>query len=62
MDNTKLKPCPFCGGKAEFDNIGDHGEDFFMVCCDDCGASACFGDASETETGAAQAWNRRDDK
>lgn len=41
MGEIKLKPCPFCGGKAVYtttNNVSDHhcvGFDF-EVCCEDC--------------------------
>lgn len=43
---TELKPCPFCGGKAEFDQTGygatDHSsvELRFAIRCKKCGATA----------------------
>lgn len=57
----KLKPCPFCGGKIKLDE-----DDFYMFCCDKCGAGITF--AKELEDGTAtdcnkkesiEKWNRR---
>lgn len=52
-----LKPCPFCGGKAEFANGGYWGRELFKVKC-----------VMVPETGAyfikqqaAAAWNTRSD-
>ena len=70
MNDTKLKPCPFCGGKAEifFDDYKK-----YLIQCSNCSAfvgieiengvelkdgwRATFG----TEEQAAEAWNRRAD-
>jgi Lar family restriction alleviation protein len=54
-----LKPCPFCGGKAFAENIRDVEGDFFMIHCDKCGASTCFGDNSATIDNVLEAWNTR---
>lgn len=57
----ELKPCPFCGGKIKLDE-----DDFYMFCCDKCGAGITF--AKELEDGRAtdcnkkesiEKWNRR---
>lgn len=57
----ELKPCPFCGGKIKLDE-----DDFYMFCCDKCGAGITF--AKELEDGTAtdcnkkesiEKWNRR---
>ena len=52
----KLKPCPFCGGKAKLENMGfPH-----HVYCTDCGARVTGrGLAEEGEKDAARKWNRR---
>lgn len=60
MGEIKLKPCPFCGGKAEFaigeeyrEEQGGGGE---WIECSSCGAeTAYFG----TPERAAEAWNKR---
>ena len=62
MNKNKLKPCPFCGSAVKIENIQEvDGSDYYMIACqnESCGASACFGDFSETEDGAAEKWNRR---
>lgn len=62
MSDYTLKPCPFCGGQADIENIGSgevEDEYFYMISCEECGASACFGDDSETKDGAISKWNRR---
>ena len=52
---SKLKPCPFCGGEARryFGNTDCHG-----VVCKKCGAKV-FGYASQAS--ATRVWNRRAD-
>lgn len=52
--NYELKPCPFCGGKAEFFE-----DEFFCrysVVCTECGAGT---DTYGVERDAIDAWNRR---
>lgn len=62
----QLKPCPFCGGKAKFENCGDPGKfaDWDVVCTE-CGILAlCPGEEPgmvTTKEEAAKAWNRRMD-
>ena len=52
----KLKPCPFCGGKAHLEDLGwPH-----HVYCEDCGVvmtSTKYGEDGEDE--ACEKWNRR---
>lgn len=59
--SEELKPCPFCGGEIKLDE-----DDFYMFCCDKCGAGITF--AKELEDGTAtdcnkkesiEKWNRR---
>ena len=61
MSDVKLLPCPFCGGKIKLDE-----DDFYMFCCDTCGAGITF--AHELEDGTAEdctkeesieSWNTR---
>ena len=61
MAEIKLKPCPFCGAQVSIDDISTRYESYYMVQCENkkCNAAACFGDESETQEGAARAWNRR---
>lgn len=54
---TKLKPCPFCGGKAYRKiNYDFDGKEIYNVCCENCNARTEYG-YSEQE--AIEAWNRR---
>ena len=50
MADTKLKPCPFCGGEAHFVNNDN------WIACGDCGAETSYFDTKEEAT---EAWNRR---
>ena len=56
---NKLKPCPFCGGKAHIMDMGyPH-----WIYCEDCGAKVRgrgFGDEGVEES--IKAWNRRTKK
>lgn len=53
MDEIKLKPCPFCGGKAIANGIN-----IAWVRCSECGSeTAVYGSAKK----AKEAWNRRAD-
>ena len=60
MEN--LKACPFCGGGAELDEIGEELADAecmlnrYYVGCNVCGA---IGPDELTEAEAIAAWNRR---
>lgn len=51
---NKLKPCPFCGGEADFDSYLD--EDLVAVKCDYCGVKTPYKSSSEA---AAYFWNKR---
>ena len=56
MTETELKPCPFCGGEAEF-NSDEFGEG---VCCKSCGATMRNGVYGECGRKLASAdWNAR---
>ena len=69
MNNAvELKPCPFCGGKADAhtweDPIADNGEVFAGAYCLDCNAhmsSAVEGHESSATVleNCILAWNRR---
>ena len=56
---TELKPCPFCGYKAEL--LKSHSCDeipYFVICSNDkCKAS--LGYFSKTKEKAIESWNRR---
>lgn len=58
MSEIKLKPCPFCGGKAEIFRWQAHINDEYHsdLVCTNCGAG--FHNVSSKE-GAFKAWNRR---
>ena len=56
MSNEKLKPCPFCGGKAKL--LADHGNIKFWVCCKKCIADTLIYDSKQE---AIESWNRRAD-
>jgi Lar family restriction alleviation protein len=53
MTNEELKPCPFCGGKAEM--VSDFDDEHYVYC------TGCKGGwkTMETPEEAAEAWNRR---
>lgn len=64
MNEENLKPCPFCGGDAEFEDLGDPGEfEDWGVHCRSCRIvmlppgpeDGCISTRAE----AAKAWNRR---
>lgn len=56
MPETKLKPCPFCGGKVNIFKAPLRGTIMFV--CKKCGADVCFYGAEHMPK-AAEAWNRR---
>ena len=56
----KLKPCPFCGGKAilidnSYFSFGSYSKEFWAKC------SKCFASIEEMKSkrGAINRWNRR---
>lgn len=68
--SEEIRPCPFCGGKAELVAVAYMGRGSYCVQCQTCGAQskyfamdACF--ISSTNGGnpsgerAVNAWNRR---
>ena len=60
LDEKGLLPCPFCGGRGRvIEGSGPFGSGgvFHAECAADCEAGASF--TSNTEAGAAAAWNRR---
>lgn len=54
---TKLLPCPFCGGEAETQNTYAIG--VWEVFCIVCGAHTGYPPGGCTEAEAIEAWNRR---
>lgn len=60
MDEIKLKPCPFCGGKG-VEILEDENKYLYyryMAQCQKCGANAKLG---RTKEEACKAWNQRAD-
>lgn len=58
MSDTKLKPCPFCGGKAEFVKMGIAKDiPLGFVRCTECGIRLRQGNC--TEDFARNEWNTR---
>ncbi len=51
MQENELKPCPFCGGEAEWATKGKH-----WIMCSSCGVETQY---CETAEEAIEAWNRR---
>lgn len=60
MTKIKLKPCPFCGGKATLVYDGDK---TWQVICDDCGSCSDFyyeeWSPDNPPEGTIKAWNTR---
>lgn len=52
---SRLKCCPFCGGKARV--LKCHRQDKYFVVCEVCEASV--GNASATREDAIKVWNTR---
>lgn len=61
METTDLKPCPFCGGKAEIVSYRSCGIGSLSVCC--ARGNPCWihpsTDYYDMEMVAAAIWNRR---
>ena len=57
MTEQKLKPCPFCGGKARIERTDCIGSiNYHYGYCIQCGART---DEYATKKGAIEAWNKR---
>jgi Lar family restriction alleviation protein len=52
--SIELLPCPFCGGEAEIERVGDHHRSTIYTCTE-CGASLETGE----EWGHGRRWNER---
>lgn len=54
---TKLKPCPFCGGRAKIYTVFDKITKIFGITCQKCGVGSTqwTGDVKKV----AEDWNRR---
>lgn len=50
---AELKPCPFCGGKAEMEDVGR----LYFVRCRRCGVNQDH--LYHSKQAAVKAWNRR---
>lgn len=50
-----LKPCPFCGGSAEFERTGNHRHSC-IVACTNCG---CRHESGDEDEHSGESWNRR---
>lgn len=56
MSKSKLKPCPFCGGKAELLIVpSDPSSKWVVVCKNKC----CNQFPHDSEEEAVEAWNNR---
>ena len=63
MDESNLKPCPFCGGEA---SMIQKSWDLFItgvrIECDECGASTSWTSGAilrDVRKRAVEAWNKR---
>jgi Lar family restriction alleviation protein len=57
VEYQQLKPCPFCGGKAECLPVGEKG--YARVSCKNVVTCGHYGSAMPSKADAAQAWNMR---
>jgi tRNA(Ile2) C34 agmatinyltransferase TiaS len=55
MERNELKPCPFCGGEANF--IGETA----TIKCKKCGGAFIVTNPLISRLEASEAWNRRAD-
>lgn len=58
-NEIKLKPCPFCGGKALIIDVEPTEEIYYIGVCLNIECGASIGIYSATREEAAEAWNRR---
>ena len=62
MSERVLKPCPFCGGKAELSSVRVGGKDASYVYCKRCGSRGEYFWVNPKYAGvekSIEAWNRR---
>ena len=59
IDNTALKPCPFCGGKAKWRYIKPQGYVFCVKCGTSTGIYSDTYEEADCKAEAVAAWNRR---
>lgn len=52
----RLLPCPFCGGEAEVERVGDYRQSH-IIACTECGCRLETGEDAEWNRG--NAWNTR---
>lgn len=52
---NNLKECPFCGGSAEFERLGNRGQSCIVV-CENCG---CRLETNEEGEHCDSQWNNR---
>ena len=58
-NDIKLKPCPFCGGKARYRELPS--EEFGVeaaIICDGCGVMFVTGDINDAREQIVKKWNR----
>ena len=53
-----LLPCPFCGGKAEYERKGT-ARASMIITCENCGCSVESGDVYEFTDTKFYTWNKR---
>ena len=59
---SELKPCPFCGCEAKYEDVGTFGYRFRVECCNsNCSVFtyAYGGSCDEAKRKASLIWNRR---
>ena len=55
---SELKPCPFCGGRAELEPIGIVTSGYWIK-CSDCGVEQSIANSNPND--AIKEWNRREE-
>lgn len=55
IEDERTKTMPFCGGKANFERIGNRKQSC-IVACEDCG---CTLESNEESESCGDKWNRR---